>query len=477
MSEPLSLNSWAVSFSEVGASIVSPGLTTPVIVGGVTYNQGAGSLNIVAGTTVNAEFLTRSERFWRGTQRLRYSFIASQRIANNNFAVLLADLIGEGLVYNINSATSVTVFLPGHGFTSQNVGQAMILAGLTGTGGVPGRYAIASVVPGVSITFTVASWPTSGTGSLTLFGHNYVRNLYTGTTATNVAFDCQRRGWNSGDTTATINTTASPGTIVHNEIAGRDVFLWDQPVSSSTTPAVETRASRVQNIVDENVPLYLWLWNFNGTTAPASSTTFTLGFLAIEEFANSKVYIQGVAPTGSSNPLPVRTPVNGGVAGSLAAGGTAAEDAVANSHPVIVGGVVRTALPASTLVAGDAARLTLSTSGQAVVKPFAPPDLDFQVATTITTAAQTAIRAAQAAGIRQNVTSIVYQNTNATATLVTVQDGATTLIQFNAPASMANPVQLQFPTPLRGTAATALNYTAGATGANVLLQVTGFNSY
>jgi hypothetical protein len=42
---------------------------------------------------------------------------------------------------------------------------------------------------------------------------------------------------------------------------------------------------------------------------------------------------------------------------------------------------------------------------------------------------------------------------------------------------MTLPVQLLFPTPLRGTAATALNYTAGTTGASVLLTVTGFNSY
>jgi hypothetical protein len=169
--------------------------------------------------------------------------------------------------------------------------------------------------------------------------------------------------------------------------------------------------------------------------------------------------------------------VTAGVAGMLAVGGNIAEDTAATSNPLICGGVVRTALPASTVSAGDAIRETYSTSGQLIIKPFAPGDLDFFVNATVTTATQTALRAAQAAGIRTNVTGITYQNTNATATTLTIQDGATTLITFNVPASMTQPSQLTFQSPLRGTAATALNYTAGTTGASVLLNVTGFSSY
>jgi len=171
------------------------------------------------------------------------------------------------------------------------------------------------------------------------------------------------------------------------------------------------------------------------------------------------------------------TPVTAGVAGMLAVGGNIAEDTAATSNPLICGGVARTSLPASTVIAGDAIRQTFSVSGQLVTKLNAPADLDFYVNATVTTNTQTALRAAQASPIRQNVTSLTFQNTNATATTLTIQDGSTTLITFSVPASMTLPVQLDFPTPLRGTAATALNYTAGTTGANVLLNVTGFNSY
>jgi hypothetical protein len=184
--------------------------------------------------------------------------------------------------------------------------------------------------------------------------------------------------------------------------------------------------------------------------------------------ANSSVNVGQVGGTNT---------VTAGVAGMLAVGGNIAEDTAATSNPLICGGVVRTALPASTVVAGDAIRGTYSQSGQLITKQNAPGDLDFYVNATVTTNTQTALRAAQASPIRQNVTGLTFQNTNATATTLTIQDGSTTLVTFSVPASMTLPVQLNFPTPLRGTAATALNYTAGTTGANILLNVIGFNSY
>lgn len=163
--------------------------------------------------------------------------------------------------------------------------------------------------------------------------------------------------------------------------------------------------------------------------------------------------------------------------GAIGASTLAAEDSAASTVPMLVGGIVRTALPAATVVAGDAVRATFSRSGQLVFKQFAPGDLDFIVNTTVTTATQTAIRAAQGANICQNVTQITYQNTNATATTLTIQDASATLIAISVPASMTLAQQLTFPTPLRGSANAALNYTAGTTGASVLLNVTGFNSY
>jgi hypothetical protein len=156
----------SAGFSAVGASVLDEFFALqPVVTGGITFSQAAGALSIVASTNTNAEFLAHSKEAYTGSMRLRSSHVLSQRIVNNNFALLLADIIGENLTYTINSSTSVTVAVVGHTFTAQNVGQFVLLGGITGAAGVPGRYAIASVVAGASITFTVAGWPASGAGT------------------------------------------------------------------------------------------------------------------------------------------------------------------------------------------------------------------------------------------------------------------------------------------------------------------------
>lgn len=485
-------NVTGAGFSAVGASVLDPFFVqTPIVGTGVSYNQATGAVNIVAGTTANAEFLARSVGAYRGSMRKRFTLTASQRIANNNLAVLLADLIGEGLAVTINSATSITVAIPGHTFDATNVGQSVLVGGIVGAAGVPGRYAIASVVAGVSINLTVAGWPASGSCTATLFGRNYVRHLVTGTVATNVAIDAQRNGWATGDTTATTITTASPGVLLQTELTGREIFFSNSLRASTTTPNFSTIGSRYENIPDQNVDLYVFLWSFNGTTAPASSTTWTLASLSVENFPNLPMYVQGFRSLGQQNALPVQ--LQSGTAAnvlgtvSLAAaqtlatlttltGGTAAEDAATTANPHIIGGVVRTATAPTTLIAGDAARLTMSSAAQVINKPFSVSETDWQYTGVLTTTTPQAMRAAGAAGIRNYITGIQFQNTNATATTVLIQDGATTIAQFNAVANMATVADMEFPTPLKGTAATAMNVTCGTAGASVFMNAQGYQS-
>ncbi|CAB4157841.1 hypothetical protein UFOVP679_48 [uncultured Caudovirales phage] len=296
---------WAEGFSLSGASVLSAQFSAPVVGAGVTYNQTSGSLNVVSGTTVNSEFLARSQQTFSGAMRFRASAILSQRIANSNFAILLADIVGEGLAYNIVNSTTLDVTATEHGYTAQMVGQFILAGGFTGAAAVPGRYAIASLPNANTIRLTVSGFPASGTGTCTLFGRNYVRNLFTGTTATAVNFDAQRNGWATGDTAATINTTASPGTILVNDITGRDVFLLDTLRASTATPTFTARASRYENLPDQTATLYVFIWCFNGTVAPASTTTLTIGHLAVEPVRNDPLMIAGFRSQGAVNSLPV----------------------------------------------------------------------------------------------------------------------------------------------------------------------------
>lgn len=314
---PVGQDTWACSFSGVGASVLSDDLTLMAAGTGVTYSQSGGNLLITTGTATNAEFLARSLRSWRGTMQMRYSFVASQRIANQNCAVILADLIGENLACTINSATSITVAKTDHGFTAQNVGQFMFVGGIIGAAGVPGRYAIASVPSADTITFTVAGWPASGSCTVDLFGHTHVKHLYNGTTATSVLADSQRRGWASGDTALTVNTSASPGHIVQSHIAGRELYWGDTLRASSATPNMTLRGHRIENLPDDNLELYVFVWNYNGTVAPASTTTWTLGFISVEKFANLPVYVQGQEMQGAAAAAPVAVIGTATVAGTV----------------------------------------------------------------------------------------------------------------------------------------------------------------
>ena len=344
---------WNCSFSSVGASVLAPQLATPIVGTGVGYSQATGNLAITTGITVNAEFLTRSTVAWRSSMRHRAAIVASQRIANQNLAFILGDLVVEGAACTINSATSITVTKVAHGYTAQSVGQFMFVGGIVGAAGVPGRYAIASIPSVDTITFTVAGWPASGTCTLTLFGHSHVKTLLTGVTATNANWTTQRNGWADADTVATINTTASPGTVLQVELDGRQCYLSDTLRATTTTPTVTTRASRVENIPDDNLDLYLWVWSYNGTVAPATTTTWTISFLAVERFANTPVYIQGYRAQGTANSQ--STIINGGVLPTVTTVGTVTTVAtVTNGNtgfPGIIADVASAALTTTTTTA------------------------------------------------------------------------------------------------------------------------------
>lgn len=317
-------------FAEVGSGIVGKAAEDFTLLqtgSGMTVNQSAGNLVITTGTTVNSETVIRSIDTFSGSLLARLKVILSQRIANQIFRFELADLIGEELSYTINSATSITVTFPSvNPFTAANVGQSVRLSQITGAAGIPGRYAIASV-SGLTVTFTVAAWPASGSGTLTLYGWNYIQLEYSGTTATNASFDAQRRGWNSGNTTATINTTASPG---HVGQLNFDVFaagFSDALVASSTGYQWASRASRIENVPDPDTVLYLFIVVQNGSTAPASTTTLTAGFIQIEDQGRQKIRVASSDPVGS-HALPVQ--VLGGDLATLNAANLAAPGIIAD---------------------------------------------------------------------------------------------------------------------------------------------------
>jgi hypothetical protein len=116
-----------------------------------------------------------------------------------------------------------------------------------------------------------------------------------------------------------------------------------------------------------------------------------------------------------------------------------------------------------------------ATENALVIRERLPVD-PIQYTGILTTNTPAAVAAAGAAGIRNYCQSLSFQNTSVTATTILLQDGGTTIAQWNAPVSMGLPYTHRFVPPIRTTAATALNIQCGTTGANVLVNVNGFRA-
>jgi len=297
VNQPSTQSMFRTTFAKVIASGVDPDFFAQIGPRGtgITYSQSGGDLVINTGTTANAELILRSNDFFSGPNVVRWQCSLSQRIADQNFVIELVDVLGDNCAVTINSAVSITVNIPGSPFTSANVGQSVSVGGISGAAGRPGRYAIASVA-GPLVTLTVAGWPASGTATCTVYGWNFHRTTYNGTTATNAAYDAGRRGYASGDTTATINTTASPGHMGIMTYEDGMTSLQDQLVASSTAQATTQRASRVVNVPDENANLYLQIRCTNGTSAPASTTAWTIGMTSVSEYSAVNVAVNSIRP-------------------------------------------------------------------------------------------------------------------------------------------------------------------------------------
>lgn len=274
---------------------------------GMTVNQTGGNLVITSGTTTNSETVIRSVVGFKDALSLRAALTMSQRITNNNVFIEMCDVVGDGLAFTINSATSVTVTIPGTTWTSANVGQSVVIQQISGAAGIPGRYAIASV-SGTSVTFTVAAWPASGSGTLSLTGWNYMRVLFSGTNQSSATVDTQRKGYNTGSS-STIGSAASSSGMLIEMVREDGTFAYaDAGSSAATSPTFTQRMESVQSIPDPDVVMYMQIRVVNGSSAPASTTTSTIGVAQILNWASQRVVLSGIAGMSKASAIPVTFP-------------------------------------------------------------------------------------------------------------------------------------------------------------------------
>lgn len=440
---------------------------------GMTVNQTGGNLVITTGTTARAETIIRSNASYSGGLRARIQNILSQRIANQQFFFEMVDVVGDGLAYTINSATSITVTLPASfGLSAQNVGQFMTLCQFAGTGTfLSGRYVIASV-SGNNATFTVSGFA-AGTGTLSAVGWNFYRLEYSGTVATNTFFDTGRNGYASGNTTATINTTASPGHQAIITANDGQASLLDQLIASTAAIQTANRATRVVMVPDD-AQVYLQIRVVNGSTAPASTTTWTIGQVSIGHFEADSVIVQDMRPTGFQTALPVevlRTVGVGSTAVTMAANATttpskARDGAAGASDTGIPAFMIRRDAPTSvTPAAGDYEIAQISNLGAQYVHPVAHTAGGATPYRLVSAASTNATSVKASAG---HIYSITAMNTNAAvrylklynlATAPTV--GTSTPVQVYA-LPPSGGLTLSFPVGMAFSTGIALATTTGA---------------
>lgn len=495
-------NTWRTSFAKtISANGVDTQFFNLLQTGsGQAVSQSGSNLNFFGGTSANSESVVRSVNQWSDSWMLRYGLVASSRIINTNLIIELVDVIGDNLACSITNTTTIVVTIPNNPFTSLNIGQGITVGMIVGAAGIPMRGVIASV-SGNAVTLTVAGWPASGSCTVSLFGWNYHQLIYTGATATNCTYDAQRFGWNSGTTTATINTTASPGHF--GQLYNDDGYatFGDGLLASNVGYQVTQRASRMQNIPSTDTQLYLQIRCLNGTTNPASSIVWNLQFVSMEEFAPVPVVLQGTKQTGLGAGVQVANTVTvtatnlqsnmaqvggtntvaGGLAGTLAVGGMIAHDSAMTLtyKPVAVGGVVKTTQFATTLVDNDAVFAAYAANGAATNKPFSVPDLDWVYAATAatTTSANITLKAATAS-YRSFVTGLQYQNTNSTPTEIIVKDSSAVVMwRGYAPASMTAPANIMYQTPLKTSVVSAdILANCVTSGASVYFNAQGYTA-
>lgn len=199
-------------------------------------------------------------------------------------------------------------------------------------------------------------------------------------------------------------------------------------------------------------------------------TTARMHDLMLEDWTETKVMIDGQGTIRSDKALPVSV-VN--TASSVVSGTTAQDSAAPN--PVAIGGRAANANQTAMSAAGDLVHTTHTMIGALVNRPFSIPEADWSYTGTLTTNADTAMRAAAGAGVKNYLTAIQVQNTHASvATTLIIKDGTTARHTINLPAVMAAPVSIEFPTPLQTAANAILNVACGTTGANVLVNAQGY---
>lgn len=305
---------------------------------------------------------------------------------------------------------------------------------------------------------------------------NIVGWLFNGTTATQAIYRVRNSGATVLASSATTIVTTASGGFYEIEPFADEAWFHSGTLDSTTGRSNSYR--RHQQIPDPTKTYKIRIRWTNGGTAPASNTNAVIQYISVQDYAELTAEITaGRGNTVAGQALAVNiTSGSVSVSGTATVGGVAAHDAAISGSPVRLAGRALTS-SYTAVSSGDVADLITTTDGRLIVNPNAIPENTWQYAAAsggIVNTTDVAAKAAAATGIRNYITSIQVRNTNAVATEFVVKDGSTVIWRTQLPASMTGSMEAVFQTPLRGTAATAVNIACITTGAAVYANLQGY---
>lgn len=257
-----------------------------------------------------------------------------------------------------------------------------------------------------------------------------------------------------------------------NNYSFKDATATTQTAKSTDTAGVHTPHVNVDTLPDVTV----------GAALPAGDNNIgnvdvvTLPALAAgtNNIGDVDVLTLPALPAGTNNigDVDVLSVVPGTGATSLGK----AEDAQHSSGDTGVAmlGVRNDTATAFSGTEGDYTPIGVTSDGRPITAPYSHPDLYLNGTGNATGTADTAVIAAQGAGIRIYVTSLFICNTSSTNTYVNIKDGATAKLVIPAPANSGAVISL--PIPLKLTANTALNFASGGAVTTMYVSAVGYKS-
>lgn len=482
---PNNPNGQATSANSAPVVIASDQSSFPVGVPGFTSNVSlTGSTSATVSTVGMSAVLLNISGTWTGTLGFQMSVDGT-----NFFFVSAVDLIGLG-----NQAPTTAT---ANGTWAFNVAGATIFrlfnsGTITGTAVVQlGSSPSPSVSTGSLATTFVAQSGTWNVGATTTMPDSYVtgaaaqtatvNNILTTSSGT-VATDLS--GYHTG--AVQVTSTGTGGTFIfegsNDNVNFQTIPVYNQVVITGTPIIIAIGATASQLIYTFPVNVRYVRLRIATTITGGSIQAFS----RFSQEAWTPAVFQ-VTQTTAANLATTATVASGTVTTvstvTTLANGQTAHSAASTGSPVRVAGRVNTAVD-TTLVAGDVSDLFMTNGGAAIIKPFSVPNTDWQATSALTplaTTSSTALKAAGAAGVKNYCTALQLTNTSAVvSTNVAILDGAAVIWAGFLPATTTTDQQvivtIEFPTPLQGTAATAMNIQLGTVSASVYYNAQGYQA-